>query len=81
MLIFVLPIIKPNIYSDQRWAKLESETIWKRSAFFVNLLEPEWSWSLLSNFKIETKNDASVICELNVTTLVSQSLKRSESEY
>jgi len=38
--------------------------------------------SLVSNFKIETKNDSSVNCDLNVTTLlVSESLKSSESEY
>jgi len=54
---------------------VESERI------FVNLLESEWSPSLLSHFKIETKNDTSVNCDFNVTTLVSQSLKSSESEW
>jgi len=34
---------------------------WSRSAFFVNLLESEWS--LVSNFKIEIKIDASVKCD------------------
>jgi len=34
-----------------------------------------------SNFKIVTKNDASVNCDFDVTTLVFQSLKGSELEY
>jgi len=45
-----------------------SDLEWSWSAFFVNLLEPERSRSLVSNFKIETKNDASVNCDLDVTT-------------
>jgi len=44
-----------------------SDSEWKRSAFFVNLLESQWSRSLVSNFKIETKNDASVKCDFDVT--------------
>jgi len=40
-----------------------------------------WRRSLASNFTIETKNDASVNCDLDVTTLVSKSLKSSKSEY
>jgi len=51
-------------------------------AFFVGVgvrfLLICWSRSLVSIFKIETKNDASVNCDLDVTTLVSESLKRSE---
>jgi len=35
--------------------------------FFVNLLELEWSRILVSNFKIETKNDTSVKCDFDVT--------------
>jgi len=54
-----------------------SDLEWIRSAFFVNLLESEST----VKFKIETKNDASVKCDLDVTTLVSESLKCSESEY
>jgi len=54
-----------------------SNSEWSRSAFFVNLLKS----SLVSNFKIETKNYACVNCDLDVTTLVSESLKSSESEY
>jgi len=41
----------------------------------VRLLLISWSRSLVSNFKIETKNDASVNCDFDVTTLVSQELK------
>jgi len=37
-------------------------------AFFVNLMESEWSRrSVVSNCKIETKNDASVKCDFDVT--------------
>jgi len=38
-----------------------------RSAFFVNLSESEWSRSFISNYKIETKNDARVKCDFDVT--------------
>jgi len=44
-----------------------SDSEWSQSAFFVNYLELEWSRSLVSNFKIEIKNDASVKCEFDVT--------------
>jgi len=57
-----------------------SDSDWSRSAFFVNLLKWEWSRGLESNFKIETKADASVNCDFDVT-MVSQSLKSSESEW
>jgi len=40
-----------------------------------------WSRNLVSNFKIDTKNNAKVNCDFDVTTLVYQSLKSSESEY
>jgi len=33
----------------------------------VRFLLIYWIWSLVSNFKIETKNDASVNCDLVVT--------------
>jgi len=56
-----------------------SDSEWSRSAFFVNLLDS------VSNFKIETKNDATVNqcvnCDFDVTTSVSQSLKSLESEW
>jgi len=51
------------------WRFFGSE--WRRSTFFVNLLESEWSRSLVSYFKIETKNDASVNCDFDVTALIS----------
>jgi len=50
-------------------------------AFFGNLLDSEWSRSLVSNFEIESKHDATMKCDFDVTTLVFQSLKSSESEY
>jgi len=41
--------------------KVESES------FFVHFLEMEWSRSLVSNYKIETKNDAKVKCDFDRT--------------
>jgi len=41
-----------------------SDSEWSRSAFFVNLLESE---SRIKLYKIETKNDARVKCNFNVT--------------
>jgi len=41
----------------------------------VRFLLIYWSRSLVSNFKIETKNDTSVKCGFVVTALVSQTLK------
>jgi len=52
-------------------------TKWSWSAFFVNLLESEWSRSFVSNFKIETKNQVSVKCDFDVTI----GLKSSELEW
>jgi len=53
--------------------------------FGVRFLLICWSRSLLSNYKIETKNDARVKCDFDVTigfpNLVSQTLKFSESEF
>jgi len=43
---------------------------------FVTLLGSESG----IKFKIETKNDASMNCDFDVTTLVAQSFKNSESE-
>jgi len=51
-----------------------------RSAFFVNLLESKWSWSLVSNYKIETKNYASVKCDFDVTVGF-PNFEKSEPEY
>jgi len=47
-----------------------SNSEWNRSAFFVIFLESEWSRSLVSNFKIETKNDDGVKCDFDVNALV-----------
>jgi len=47
----------------------------------VRILLICWSRSLVSNFKFETKNDTSMKCNFDVTALVSQTLKSSESEY
>jgi len=52
-----------------------------RNGVGVRFLLICWSRSLVSNFKIETENNASVNCDLAVTTLVSESLISSESEY
>jgi len=68
----------PESESDWSWIMalfvgfgVESEYI------FVTLLESEF----LSNFKIKTKKDAIVKCDFDVTTLVFQTLKSSESEW
>jgi len=42
-----------------------SDSEWSRSAFFVNLLESQWSRSLLSNYKIESKNERK--CDFDIT--------------
>jgi len=44
-----------------------SDSEWSRSVFFVNMLELEWSWSLVSYYKIETKNDARAKFDFDVT--------------
>jgi len=72
-------LLKPEkLGADQRWAKprerLDSE--WSLSAFFFLLM----CRNLVLNFKIETKNDTCVKCDFDITALVSQTLKSSESE-
>jgi len=42
-----------------------SDSEWSRSAFFVNL----WSRGHVLNFKIETKDDASVKCDFGVNNV------------
>jgi len=44
-----------------------SDSEWSQSTFFLFIC---WSQSLVSNFKIETKNDANVKYDFDVTTLV-----------
>jgi len=52
---------------------------------FFNLLESEWSWILVSNYKIETKNEARVKYDFDVTigflNLEKFGVERSGSEY
>jgi len=64
-----------TLYKFHLFYNLSDSSEWSRSGFFVNLLKSECSQSVVSNFKIETKNDASVNCDFNVTTLIFQSLK------
>jgi len=57
---------KPGVELESEYGvfvgfRVESDSV------FVNFLELEWSRSLVSNFKVETKNDASVNCDFDVT--------------
>jgi len=72
---------KTRVGLESKYGVFLPDSEWSRSTIFVNLLELEWSRSPASNFKIKTKNDASVKCDFDVTALVSQTLKSSESEY
>jgi len=58
----------------QSWIGIEvwrflSVSEWSWSAFFVNLLESNWSRSFVSNYEIETKNTARVKCDFDVTII------------
>jgi len=58
---------KTRSRSGVRVWRFLSDSEWSRSAFFGNLLESEWS--LVSNYKIKTKNDARVKCDFDVSTI------------
>jgi len=59
-------IIRDGQKPESDWSRCMAFFVGFGVESFVNLLELERSRSLVSNFKIETKNDASVNCDFVV---------------